>query len=543
MRARQVPVVLSFAAAAVMAQTLTQKIDVSVVNVDVVVTAPDGTPVRGLTRDDFQLFEDGVLQPITNFYAVENSPRAVEGSDPSPNAADDERFRRKVLVLIDNNHISKHYRDVALERLEKFINDRFQGGEYEWSIAAIGSRVGMVMPLTSDKAKIHATLQAIRSGGARSDHPKLADSIAEPILTPTDVENANWSVMNRGLSARTGFSHDADDLERSMEARFTTDAIIEAARGFAGASGKKIVLLLTDDPGLNDIETSFSPHDSAFQQRDIGGTAQLHSDAARTARALATLKDRVIQEANASNVSFYIINVEGLRAPDEIGANPKPLTNNQAIFWIAEQTGGRLMAGNKGEDALVQFDTASSNFYSLGFRPAHVDDGKYHTLAVKLTKPGQYKLQHRAGYSNVSTDEQIGRAMQSQMAVTMAPDASALPVTLTTEATEPADRRDAVVVPFAAKIPLSKLQFLPAGDAWNARMDIYVSVFDQNGRNIVLKRFTTSATAASANPDPAGVFVYKNRIALRKGQTHRIVVAIRDQATDAVGMANRMVRF
>ena len=35
------------------AQTLTQKIEVSVVNVDVVVTGPDGAPVRGLTRDDF----------------------------------------------------------------------------------------------------------------------------------------------------------------------------------------------------------------------------------------------------------------------------------------------------------------------------------------------------------------------------------------------------------------------------------------------------------------------------------------------------------
>jgi len=39
------------------------------------------------------------------------------------------------------------------------------------------------------------------------------------------------------------------------------------------------------------------------------------------------------------------------------------------------------------------------------------------------------------------------------------------------------------------------------------------------------------------------MFVYKNKVALRKGQTHRIVVAIRDRATDAVGMADRTVKF
>src|SRR5256885_7705250 len=171
---KRIALLLSFAAAGVMAQTLTQKIEVSVVNVDVVVTTPDGKPVHGLTRDDFQLFEDGVAQPVTNFYAVEQ-----QGSDPSAKAAadapasDDARFRRKVLVLIDNNHISKHYRDLALEHLEKFINDRFSGGEYDWSIAAIGSHVGMVMPLTSDKAKIHATLQTIRTGGTRAPRPPL----------------------------------------------------------------------------------------------------------------------------------------------------------------------------------------------------------------------------------------------------------------------------------------------------------------------------------------------------------------------------------
>src|SRR4051812_17413546 len=94
------------AAGLLSAQSLTEKIDVSLVNVDVTVTS-HGAPARGLTRDDFEVLEDGVLQNVTHFYAIENAREktaaaeqpAVAGTpaaaQPSPR---DERFRRKVLV-------------------------------------------------------------------------------------------------------------------------------------------------------------------------------------------------------------------------------------------------------------------------------------------------------------------------------------------------------------------------------------------------------------------------------------------------------------
>jgi hypothetical protein len=82
------------------AEQLTEKIEVSVVNVDVTVTDRNGQPVRGLTRDHFDVFEDGVRQTITNFYVVEPS----QG----------ERFRRKVLVLIDNAHTTTYSEAVGV---------------------------------------------------------------------------------------------------------------------------------------------------------------------------------------------------------------------------------------------------------------------------------------------------------------------------------------------------------------------------------------------------------------------------------------------
>src|SRR5258708_35569690 len=125
---------------------LVEKIEVSVVNVDVTVTDRRGQPVPGLTRNDFEILEDGKLQPISNFYAVENAqarsdalPEAVqEPSTPSP-----DRFRRKVLVLIDNVNTTPHGRNVALNRLEEFANPHFHDGHYDPAIATIDKRLHM----------------------------------------------------------------------------------------------------------------------------------------------------------------------------------------------------------------------------------------------------------------------------------------------------------------------------------------------------------------------------------------------------------------
>jgi Ca-activated chloride channel family protein len=46
---------------------LGETVEVSIVNVDVVVTDGKGNRVRGLTRDDFEIFENGKPQPVSNF--------------------------------------------------------------------------------------------------------------------------------------------------------------------------------------------------------------------------------------------------------------------------------------------------------------------------------------------------------------------------------------------------------------------------------------------------------------------------------------------
>ena len=49
---------------------VTERVEVSVTNIDVIVTDSKGNRIPDLTKNDFEVFQDGVPQVISNFYAV-----------------------------------------------------------------------------------------------------------------------------------------------------------------------------------------------------------------------------------------------------------------------------------------------------------------------------------------------------------------------------------------------------------------------------------------------------------------------------------------
>src|SRR5712692_10544111 len=115
------PLALLFATSSLFLQSglppLVERVNVSVINVDATVFDRSGTPVTSLTRDDFEILEDGKTQKITNFYVIESAVPHVEGSTtstPAQPAPVEKRFRRKAILVVDNNFIDKRRRDAAL---------------------------------------------------------------------------------------------------------------------------------------------------------------------------------------------------------------------------------------------------------------------------------------------------------------------------------------------------------------------------------------------------------------------------------------------
>src|SRR3954464_4301260 len=114
-----------------------ETVNVGVVNVDVYVTDKKGSPVTGLTKNDFQLLENDRPVEITNFYAV-NAGKAVTpltsietaATAPAPGAPapaemekvqtpEDQRLR--LIVYIDNYNLRPFNRNRVMRELRAFL--------------------------------------------------------------------------------------------------------------------------------------------------------------------------------------------------------------------------------------------------------------------------------------------------------------------------------------------------------------------------------------------------------------------------------------
>src|SRR5205807_5197883 len=139
-------------------------------------------------------------------------------------------FRRRVLLLIDNNSTSKHNLDVALRSVEKFIHDRFSGGAYDWSIVSVGRGARVILPQTSDKAAIHTALDQIRRAA-----PAMDDR-GQPLpfcnsTPPGAVPRAAGLSLTETQTACT-FAADIARREEMMNSSGINRSIIESVRAF-----------------------------------------------------------------------------------------------------------------------------------------------------------------------------------------------------------------------------------------------------------------------------------------------------------------------
>ena len=284
---------------------------------------------------------------------------------------------------------------------------------------------------------------------------------------------------------------------------------------------------------MNDLEITFDNFNAgggAFFTRPMG------PDFERRQREIAETRTRIIREANASGVSLYIFNVEGLNPTGDLGANPTPITNTSAVFWLAKETGGRLVTGNDAALAVKQFDQASSNYYSLGYRAPHPEDGKYHSIQVRLKNVKGATLDYRTGYSSAHPIAELARAMESPLAPTLL--TSTIPVSLT--AGELQQDRRGVAVPITVRAPFSALQFLPTDKGVAAVVTIFISVFDDVGKKLFSGSFPVPVRLPAA--DPGGTLAYKNMVVVGRGVSARIVAAVRDETAENVGVAEINVR-
>jgi VWFA-related protein len=144
-----------------LAAQYSERVDVSIASIDVVVRDKAGNLVRGLTREDFEIYENGQLQTITNFSAIDVSAPGQELSNAQTAMerppAQATRAPRLLVLFFDVKEIDPRSRLEFFQAIRSFVDTALRDGDFA-TILAWTNRVRVVLPPTSDRAQLDAVI-------------------------------------------------------------------------------------------------------------------------------------------------------------------------------------------------------------------------------------------------------------------------------------------------------------------------------------------------------------------------------------------------
>ena len=378
----------------------TFKSSVQLIEVDARVFDEQGNFVSTLTKDDFEVLENGVPQRIDAMFLVSGPPRLAPGQPvPQPPGAEQAgpAAAQTWVFFFDINHLTPGTGfNRARKAVEDFVAQRFRDGDLAGILAGdrmVGNR------LTSVRQELLEHLKAVKPRSERTalireltqDHPRFLDE--EELLRVARferdvVERVKERACQDDPDLCRAMQGDMEPLVRSKAARFqpaihghsmqTLRSINALASGLAKIPGPKTVVFLSDGFVVQDIETT------------------LRSVVGQTARAGARI---------------YAIDVRGLNrfgnpgiidqklVEDAYGAVPKFDGLADGTNSLAIDTGG-LMIRNENNigRALDRVADDAGTYYVLAYQPANTNfDGKYRPIEVRVKREG-LRVRARKGY-------------------------------------------------------------------------------------------------------------------------------------------------
>jgi VWFA-related protein len=277
------------------------KISTTLIQVDITVTDKKGNIVRDLNPEDFEVYENGKRQEISNFSFVSiDSKNKPSEAVVSPSVSNNkisipippvklkaDQIRRTFALVVDDLGIAFENVPKVQQSLRKFINEQMQEGDLV-AIIRTGSGIGALQSFTSDKRQLFAAIDKIRwNPQGRSGVETFA-----PIQKDTKDEIAATSKSGRtveGADADKEFEKELDEFRNDNFSIGTLGSLNYVIRGMRDLPGRKAMMLFSE----------------GFQLIS-------HNKLTRIFDALRVLADM----ANRSSVVFYTLDPHGLQNPD-----------------------------------------------------------------------------------------------------------------------------------------------------------------------------------------------------------------------------------
>ena len=522
------------------AAQLVESIEVRITNVEVVVTDRSGKPVHGLTREDFELFEGGKPQPITNFYEVQ-AP-AAQPSTAGDEAADqsvvaEEKRQRKIIVFVDNTSLQPHRRNVALREITSALSSLLRPGD-DVMVAMWDRRLKVLQPFTTDAAQVRSLIEstAATTGGASF----MASEKQRVLSTVQSLIASAQQSRGRGRSMTDAYRESISIARAYAETQFTaTRGLLVGLRQMistlSGLEGRKVLLMvggeLQQRPGLDLLEQV----NAMFMGLGVAAPSMFTVDTDRT---LVTDIDKVIRSAAGSGVALYMID-----AADRNGRGGVEATGSEDAFaefiantgtWLtmgqlADATGGRAISGtNTYRAVLTELEQDLGSYYSLGYR-ATTGEGM-RSVRVNVKTPG-LRVRSRKFIMHKSAQEQMEDRVVSN--VFYRRGEGDFPITVKAAAPQADGRNFRVDV--RVDFP-SSLTYLPEGNSLAGEFAIYFVVASRDGALSPVSSTvkTVKFPAADSATVMAKPFHFTTTVVVRRGE-QTISVAVVDRVDGRAG--------
>ena len=454
---------------------VTESVEVSVTNIEVVVTDSRRNRISGLTREDFEVRQDGVPQPITNFYAVSGGKVLFEDGktasleEPASATEVPRELKARYLVYIDNLNIQPQNRNRMFKRLKEFLRETV-GPHAEAMVVTYNRSLKVKRKFTSDANDIVGAIEQIEmeTGGGTTLAGERRDNLRR-IDESRSVQEAVAIARSHAQSLR-------NDLE------FAVDGLKNTINGLAGVEGRKVLIYVSEGLPATAGQELFDQVNSKF--RESSATLEHFEFDMNTRYA------SIVQAANAQGVTLWPLDASGLAADDLVSAENRSIEtrpntflmrqNTQApLLMMAEQTGGVAAVNtNDWKSNLDELSKDFSNFYSIGYRSSRAAVDRPHRVEVIVKRKG-LTVRARKGFLEKTIETKTAEATVASLFYPR--DQNPLGIAVALGESRPYDREN-YLLPVVVSIPIGKLALLPSGDRYEGNFYISFVVLDVSGK-------------------------------------------------------------
>jgi VWFA-related protein len=514
------------------------RITSNLVQVDAVITEKNGKPVKDLSPEEVQIFEDGRQQKITHFsfisteasVAVQPTPLDKNAPPGPPVKIHPEDVRRTIALVVDDLGLSFESTYYVRPALKKFVDQQMLAGDLVAIIRTSGG-MGALQQFTADKRQLYAAIERVKWNATGRSGIGVFGPLED----------------NGGNEAARAANEEFNKFREDVFAVGTLGAVGYVVKGMRELPGRKSILLISD--GF-----------SIYSQDDPG----------RNNRALAALR-RLIDQANRATVVIYTMNAAGLQVLGMTAADStaglgssdieQRLTDRrntafesqEGMDYLARETGGIAIRNtNDLSGGIRRVIEDQKSYYLIGYRPdestfdAKTGRRTFHKLSLKVSRSGKYNVRMRNGFFGVTDTEPNALATtphQQILNALVSPfGAAGVHLRLTTLFAN--DVKVGSYMRSLLHINADDLTFTDLADGWHkADFDVVAITFGDNGELVdqVARTYTIRATGKEYQRVRRDGFVYFLTVPIKKAGAYQLRTALRDHGSEHVGSASQFI--